>query len=327
MSAEALESVSGITCVGVFGCGDNNEQEEEEEIIWLVCERLARKGGGRNKGEARGRTINPLPLLLLLLLIFLFLLLDSRTRLTRIIIIIIIHIILRSLTRPSGSFINPIHILQPHIQRIPSPILIIRILDQHFRKLVWQLDLRLWVGSFDFQDEREEGDEGESKVDEVGCENVSAEEVSRYVSVGFDSFRLDFSSVGIKELSIRFQHRKLFRCSKLFQCPFDVFQVFFSLRYGGRVARHFFPSSMVDECEPLTDIFECFDRRLAHIGGRFIEDRDKGVERSGRVVVFFQAFPVFLGAYSRMRHGVFLHVSLIQILLVHDNLSPKTVTA
>lgn len=80
---------------------------------------------------------------------------------------------------------------------------------------------------------------------------------------------------------------------------------------------------MVDEREPLTDIFECFHRRLTEVGGRFVEDGHKGVERSGRVVVFFQTFPVFLGAYSGVRHGVFLHVSLIQVLFVHDDLSSK----
>lgn len=80
---------------------------------------------------------------------------------------------------------------------------------------------------------------------------------------------------------------------------------------------------MIHEREPLTDIFECFGRRLAKVGGRFIEDGDKGVERAGRVVVFFQAFPVFLGSYSRMRHGIFLPVFFARILFLYDDLPPE----
>lgn len=44
VSAKALKSVSGITCIGVFGCGDNDD-EEKEEIIWLARE----CGGARKK--------------------------------------------------------------------------------------------------------------------------------------------------------------------------------------------------------------------------------------------------------------------------------------
>lgn len=80
---------------------------------------------------------------------------------------------------------------------------------------------------------------------------------------------------------------------------------------------------MVHEREPLTDIFECFGRRLAKVGRRFIEDWDKGVERAGRMVVFFQAFPVSLGSYNRMRHGIFLPVFFALILFVNDDLPPE----
>lgn len=44
VSAKALKCVSGITCIGVFGC-DDNDDEEKEEIIWLARE----CGGARKK--------------------------------------------------------------------------------------------------------------------------------------------------------------------------------------------------------------------------------------------------------------------------------------
>jgi hypothetical protein len=115
--------------------------------------------------ESRGLTPDPLPLLLLRfpsLPALLNILIHQR---------FLAHAIPLCLRLCVRSF------LQPHIQRVTSPLGIVRRLDQMLRELAGQLHLRLWIPPLYIKQQLEHLSEDEREVDEVGSKDVTPEQV------------------------------------------------------------------------------------------------------------------------------------------------------